>query len=79
MNTMTNTRFLGCTKIESYDPVFCIVINGKNSSTLYTDLNLDPTMPGIELAQAGTPLKDVVKYVYVHQIIIYQIYKYCHT
>ena len=72
---MKNTRFFGCTKIESYDLVFCIVVNGKNSSTLYTDLNLDPTMPVVELAQAGIPLK-VVKYVCVHQIIIYQIYKY---
>ena len=49
---MLNIRFLACTKVEIYDLTVCIVVNGEKRLNTYSDLDLDPTKPSIELVRA---------------------------
>ena len=59
---MLNVSFLASTKTELWDLTICIVVNG-GSLKAYSDLDLDPIMPNIELVQAF--------------FIYYKVFKFC--
>ena len=46
---MLNVSFLACTKAKLWDLEVCVVVNGKKPLKAYSDLDLDQTMPNIEL------------------------------
>ena len=49
---MLNISFLACTKVELWDLIVCIVINGeKFQCCTMIDLDLGPAMPNIELVR----------------------------
>ena len=49
---MLNTSFLACTKVELWDLIVCIAVNGGKISKSHSDLDLGPTIPNIELLRA---------------------------
>ena len=48
---MLNKKNLACSKFELSDLIVCIVVNGKKISKSHSDLNLNLTMPIIELVR----------------------------
>ena len=46
---MLNISFLACTKVELWDLIVCIAVNGEKFQKLRHDLDLGPAMPNIEL------------------------------
>ena len=51
INNLLNHNFLTCAKAEIQDLIVCIVVNGEKFQSR-CDLDLDQTMPNIELVQA---------------------------
>ena len=76
---MLNIGFLGCTKVELKDLTVCIVVNGEKFPKFHRDLDLDPTMPNIELVQHIFIYNNVFKF-YVSRLVTLKIScKHTHT
>ena len=66
---MLNISFLACTKVELWDLIVCIAVNGKNSKSCH-DLDLGPAMPNIQHVRDIFIYNDVFKF-HVHRSITF--------
>ena len=66
---MLKINFLACTKVELYDLVVCIVVNGEKFQKSHRDLDLDRTRPIIELIRDIFII--ILKYIRISCSLIY--------
>ena len=61
---MLNISFLACTKVELWDLIVCIAVNGDKISVALSrsDLDLGPAMANIELVRDIFIYYDVLKF-----------------
>ena len=67
---MLNISFLACTKVELWDLIICITVNGETISKSCHDIDLGPPMPNIELVRNTFIYYDVLKFC-IHRSITF--------